>query len=44
MKKERNWKDLLTVSGLFFKLGMISFGGSAAHISLMEQEVVRKHG
>lgn len=38
------WKDTLTVAGLFLKLGAISFGGPAAHIALMEQEVVRKRG
>ena len=44
MDKERNWKDLLDVAGLFLKLGAISFGGPAAHVALMEQEVVRKRG
>lgn len=35
-------KDTLDVAVLFLKLGAISFGGPAAHIALMEQEVVQK--
>lgn len=33
---------LLEVFQLFFKLGIIGFGGPAAHIALMEEEVVNK--
>jgi chromate transporter len=44
MDKEQNRKDLLAVARLFLKLGTISFGGPAAHVALMEQEVVRKRG
>src|SRR5271168_689697 len=33
---------LRSLAALFFKLGAISFGGPAAHIALMEDEVVRK--
>jgi chromate transporter len=33
---------LREVAGLFLKLGFISFGGPAAHIALMEEEVVHK--
>ena len=40
MSRQEVWK----VARLFFKLGAISFGGPAAHIALMEQEVVRKRG
>ena len=38
------WKELLSVSGLFLKLGTISFGGPAASIALIDEEVVRKRG
>ena len=44
MEKDRSWKSLLDVAGLFLKLGTISFGGPAAHVALMEQEIVRKRG
>lgn len=35
-------KNLKEVALLFFKLGSIAFGGPAAHISMMEDEVVKK--
>jgi chromate transporter len=35
---------LRTVAALFLRLGATSFGGPAAHIALMEDEVVRRHG
>jgi len=44
MAIEGTGKRLLQVAGLFFKLGTISFGGPAAHIALIEQEVVQKRG
>ena len=35
-------KNLREVAKLFFKLGSIAFGGPAAHIAMMEDEVVKK--
>lgn len=46
-----NWNDktymptqnkLADIAKLFFKLGSIAFGGPAAHIAMMEDEVVKK--
>lgn len=39
MEKENNLKE---VAKVFFKLGCIAFGGPAAHIAMMEDEVVKK--
>ncbi len=36
------WKDLTEVARLFLKLGTVAFGGPAAHIAMMEEEVVRR--
>ncbi|UKM64868.1 chromate efflux transporter [Flavobacteriaceae bacterium GSB9] len=37
-----NNNKIKEVAGLFFKLGCIAFGGPAAHIAMMEDEVVKK--
>lgn len=37
-----NRRKLSEVAGVFFKLGCIGFGGPAAHIAMMEEEVVHK--
>ncbi|MGE0827327.1 MAG: chromate efflux transporter [Candidatus Binatia bacterium] len=34
--------DIREVAGVFLKLGIIGFGGPAAHIAMMEDEVVRR--
>lgn len=36
--------SLAELAGLFLRLGTTSFGGPAAHIALMEEEVVRRRG
>ena len=36
--------SLREIAGLFLKLGVIGFGGPAAHIAMMEDEVVRRKG
>lgn len=35
---------LREIAGLFTKLGLVGFGGPAAHIALMREEVVRRRG
>jgi len=35
-------EKLVDIAKLFLKMGTISFGGPAAHIAMMEDEVVRK--
>ena len=40
MKKNNN--ELKEVAWVFFKLGCFAFGGPAAHIAMMEEEVVNK--
>ena len=35
-------QKLKEVAGVFFKLGCVAFGGPAAHIAMMEEEVVNK--
>lgn len=37
-----NRSNLKEIAQLFFKLGCIAFGGPAAHIAMMEDEVVKK--
>lgn len=37
-------RHLREVAGLFLKLGTVGFGGPAAHVAMMEEEVVRRRG
>ncbi len=41
---ERNRAPIFDVALLFLRLGCTAFGGPAAHIALMENEVVRRRG
>ena len=36
--------SLSELAGLFLRLGTTAFGGPAAHVALMEEEVVRRRG
>ena len=42
MKNTENQHKLKEVASVFFKLGLIAFGGPAAHVAMMEDEVVSK--
>jgi len=41
---ERRGRPLREVALLFLRLGCVAFGGPAAHIAMMEDEVVRRRG
>jgi chromate transporter len=42
--KDARGPRLIELAALFLKLGVIGFGGPAAHIALMEDEVIRRRG
>ncbi len=44
MPVQTRTKRLLEVAELFLRLGFTAFGGPAAHVSMMENEVVRRRG
>lgn len=42
--QDTSGRRLIDVARLFFKLGVVGFGGPAAHIAMMEDEVVGRRG
>jgi chromate transporter len=42
--REERSKELSALATLFLRLGVTAFGGPAAHIAMMEDEVVRRRG
>lgn len=44
MQAPEGRSSLREIAGLFLKLGTTAFGGPAAHIAMMEEEVVRRRG
>lgn len=38
----KNKNSLIEIAQVFFKLGLFAFGGPAAHIAMMEEEIVEK--
>lgn len=40
--EEKKSKNLASIAWLFFRMGLTAFGGPAAHIAMMEREVVEK--
>ena len=44
IEKPTKTKALMELARLFLKLGCVAFGGPAAHIAMMEDEVVRRRG
>lgn len=44
MRQLGRWGNLGPLASLFLKLGCFGFGGPAAHLALMEREIVQKRG
>ena len=43
-KKDKSFKTLFSLFSTFFKIGLFTFGGGYAMISLISKETVEKHG